>query len=109
MDDNCKTNPIDSPWQPMTEPLVLRALGKVLEELGEASKAVARALIQGIDEVDPKTGKPNREAIVDEVADVIVTTGFLVNVFGLDQDHIEQRIERKIEFLLPWYKGLDDA
>lgn len=59
-----------NPWIPMSKPIDIKHLGKLAEELGEASSAVARCLIQGIDESEPVTGKLNRQWLEDELADV---------------------------------------
>lgn len=50
-----------NPWHPISDPVDLKHLGKLSEELGECSAAVARCIIQGIDECEPVTGKINRQ------------------------------------------------
>ena len=60
-----------NPWHPMSDAVDLKHLGKLAEELSEAGAAVARCIIQGIDEKEPVTGKINREWLQDELADVI--------------------------------------
>jgi hypothetical protein len=42
-----------NPWIPIQNPLDLKHLGKLIEELNEAGSATARCIIQGIDEVEP--------------------------------------------------------
>jgi hypothetical protein len=51
-----------NPWHPMSKPIDLKHLGKLIEELSEANSAAARCLIQGIDQVEPITHKPNQTA-----------------------------------------------
>lgn len=91
-----------SPWNPETNPRRLKVLGKLSEELGELSSAVARCTIQGIDEVQPVTGKPNREWITEEIADVIACITLVRTDFNLDTDAISARIDKKIEYLRDW-------
>lgn len=57
-----------NPWQPISDPIDLAHLGKLGEELNEAGAAVNRCIIQGLDGVEPITGKVNRERIVDMLA-----------------------------------------
>jgi hypothetical protein len=63
----------DPPWIPMSDPVDIKHVGKALEELGEAVAALARALIQGMDGQDPKTGKLNRDSVAEELAGVAVS------------------------------------
>jgi hypothetical protein len=49
-----------SKWVPTTDPMTLRRMGKLTEELGELQSVAARVVIQGIDETDPSSGKVNR-------------------------------------------------
>lgn len=44
--------------------------GECDEECGELSAICARCIIQGLDGVDPKSGKKNRDALREEMADV---------------------------------------
>jgi NTP pyrophosphatase (non-canonical NTP hydrolase) len=95
--------PLVSPWIPTSNPRDLKILGKALEEAGEYTSAVARCLIQGIDESEPVTGKPNRQWLEEEIADVMATVSFLAG-FGLDVDFIEARAEKKREQLNQWFE-----
>jgi NTP pyrophosphatase (non-canonical NTP hydrolase) len=90
-----------SPWNPMTDPTDLKVMGKLLEELGELTSAVSRCVIQGIDEVEPETLKPNRRWLEDEIADVLATIGLATVRFGIIPDH--NRINRKKAHLQQWY------
>lgn len=67
------TEPINttiSPWRPEQDLIRLATLGKLAEELAEASQRVARCIIHGIDEIDPDTGRSNRAELERELADV---------------------------------------
>ena len=96
---------MSDPWHPVTDPVTLKHLGKLLEELGEATAAVSRCLIQGIDECDPITKKPNREWVEDELADVAAGIALNVNHFGLNKTRMTHRTNQKIMKLHVWHKG----
>jgi hypothetical protein len=97
-----------NPWQPMSRPIDLKHIGKLQEELGEASAACARCVIQGIDENEPVTGKPNRQWLEDELADVFANIDLVVAHFGLDADRILARVDRKKEHLRGWHAMLEE-
>lgn len=97
-----------NPWQPMTRPIDLAHLGKLAEELSEAGAATARCLIQGIEEREPVTLKPNREWLEDELADVIANIDLVAAHFGLDQWRMAERITRKKAHLRRWHAMLEE-
>lgn len=97
-----------NPWRPMSKPIDLKHLGKLAEELGEAQSAVARCIIQGIDEREPITHKRNREWLEDELADVLANIELVINHFGLDYDRMLSRVERKKAHLRGWHSMLDE-
>src|ERR1700722_6658988 len=86
-----------SPWVPTTDVKQLKLLGKLAEELGECSSAVARCIIQGIDESEPITGKLNRQWLTEEIADVEACINMLIELYDLDDEKINARSMRKIE------------
>lgn len=98
-----------NPWRPMSRPIDLKHLGKLAEELGEASAATARCIIQGIDEREPVTGKLNREWLEDELADVAANICLVGLHFGLDRDRVMARCQRKIDQLRAWHEMLADG
>lgn len=89
----------------MTDPVDLKHLGKFIEECTEAGSAAARCIIQGIDETEPTTGKNNRNWLTEEIADVLANAKLVIDHFGLDNDAIEERAERKKEYLRRWHAG----
>lgn len=89
-------------WTPTTDLLTLRRMGKLLEELGEASNVAARVIIQGIDEVDPGSGKVNRQRLLDELADVAAQIECTLSAFGLDRDYFGQRTAHKVGQMAEW-------
>jgi hypothetical protein len=98
-----------NPWVPMSDPLDVKHLGKLAEELNEAGAAVARCLIQGITESEPVTHKPNREWLEDELADVLANIELVTAHFGLDRVRMLERRERKMRHLRGWHTMLKPA
>jgi NTP pyrophosphatase (non-canonical NTP hydrolase) len=100
MSDNI--NPLLHPWYPERDVNSLRALGKTLEELGELTSAVARCLIQGVNEVEPISKKPNRLWLEQEIADVHTQLMILVEHFHLDAKAISVRTQKKYHQMQEW-------
>lgn len=96
-------DPKVNPWMPEANPLIQAVLGKLAEELGEAVAIVARCGIQGINECEPMTLKPNLDALQEELADVLAGIGIAADVLGLDPVAITQRVQRKKEHLRDWH------
>lgn len=97
------TNDLVSPWHPITDAILLKTLGKLLEELGELTAATARCVIQGVYEAEPITGKVNIEWLRDEVADVLANIDLVCEVLDITPDH--RRILRKKANLRKWHAG----
>lgn len=95
-----------NPWVPMSKPIDLKHLGKLAEELNEAGSAVARCIIQGIDECEPVTLKQNRKWLEDELADVTVNIDLVTGHFGLDREMMQTRAARKRTHLRAWHAML---
>lgn len=95
-----------NPWRPMSVPGDLKHMGKLNEELNEAGAASARCIIQGIDECEPVTGKPNRQWLEDEIADVLANIELVTAHFGLDEARMRERTERKKAHLRGWHSML---
>jgi hypothetical protein len=96
-------DPKMNPWHPMTNPVDLKTLGKFIEELGENVSAAARCLIQGIDEDEPVTRKPNRQWITEEIADVLANVELTIERFNLDRESIDTRKAKKRAQLKSWH------
>lgn len=92
-----------NPWHPITDTVDLKHLGKLGEEAGELGSAVSRCVIQGLDEAEPVTGKVNRQWLEDEIADVRAGSELAIERFGLDEDRIRARAERKKAHLRQWH------
>lgn len=95
-----------SPWQPETSQYKLAVLGKLAEEGTEVATAAIRCMIQGIDECEPVTGKPNREWLEDEIADIIAQTRLAADALGLDVSRIMERAKYKQGYTGTWQETL---
>lgn len=93
-----------NPWHPMSKPIDLKHLGKLAEECGELSAAIARCIIQGIDEKEPVTGKVNKEWLEDEIADVMANIFLVERHFGLNSERMMKRGAAKAKKLITWHK-----
>lgn len=96
-----------NPWHPQRDPVNLAVLGKAIEEMGEAISMLGRCIIQGIEEAEPVTGKPNRVALEDELADVAATASMVVERFKLHTDRMSVRVAAKTDHLERWHAMID--
>jgi len=94
-----------SPWQPEQNRLRLAVLGKLIEELNELSARAARCILQGIDEIDPDSGRSNRQEMRREVADVGSCLIVLEDIEGIGLD--AERCEAKLQGYRYWHKLID--
>lgn len=96
------------PWYVEVDAARLRRFGKTLEELGELQAVVARCIIQGIDEVDPSSGKLNHDRLEEEIADVYAQTTLMIKEFGLDARFIETRALDKMDQMHTWERLVEE-
>lgn len=97
------------PWLPTLDPVELAMGLKTIEEMGEGVSAVARCLMQGINESEPVTKKPNKEWLEDELADIQAAATFLINRYKLDGERMLERRLRKYAHLNQWHDKLRAA
>lgn len=103
----------------LTGPVVLPPLGPFADEtrrllsfgrlLGIAGAAVARCVIQGIDEREPVTGKLNRDWIRESLVIVSATIPTLVATLNFDATAMARRRARKLAHLKQWHGMLEEA
>lgn len=91
-----------SKWNVETNPLRLRRLGKLSEELGELQAVVSRCIIQGIDETDPSSLQVNRARLQEEIADVLAQCICTVKTLELNHELIIERSESKQAQMAEW-------
>lgn len=89
-------------WVPESNPMILRRVGKTGEECAELSKVCSRITIQGLDGIDPETGKTNRQALANEVADVMAQCEVTIRKLGLNRRAINLRAYEKEQQMIEW-------
>lgn len=97
-----KTLKRPSLWIPERNLRLLAAIGKLGEESAELNRIISRITIQGINGQDPETGKPNRSALAEEIADVHGLSRLVVDELGLDFASIKERATAKLEHKRLW-------
>ncbi len=95
-------------WLPENDLIRRQVLNKLTEETGELLQIVGRCLAQGVDKADPRTGKPNIEALADEIADVTAAVAWLDEVITLPPGR-DARTARKLHGFREWQQLLDAA
>ena len=95
-------------WYPTTNPHHLRRLGKSIEELGELIAVLARIQIQGIDSIDPASGKTNRQRMHEETGDVLAQFACNLEVFDMDTGAIDERTQMKVKWMEQWEAHFTD-
>lgn len=93
-------------WKPEPDVLIHQALGKACEEASELANILARCLIQGLDQCEPVSGKPNRKALSDEIADLDAAVQWLRELTGDDYD--DERADRKLNGFRRWQRMLQE-
>ncbi len=91
-------------WHPISDPVDLKHLGKLGEELCEAGASVCRAIIQGMDGINPHGGQINREWLEDELADVMANVQLVIGRFNLNVVRMNDRGMMKMDRLEEWHK-----
>jgi NTP pyrophosphatase (non-canonical NTP hydrolase) len=102
---------IASPWVPTTNRMLLRRMGKTGEELGELMSVVCRIVIQGetLEEIDPGSGKTNRQRLIEETADVMAQLEANIERLDLPMVEIAARRHRKKSYMDEWEKQFEVA
>lgn len=97
------TSPKMNPWKPDANPHQHRRLGKTGEEVNELGTVLFRISIQGIDEVDPSSGKTNRQRLYEEMADVQAQINKNLEFFGLHGNiAFNERVRQKMLQMDDW-------
>lgn len=90
-------------------PEMAAVLGKLGEEAAELCNIIMRIWIQGIDERNPETGKPNRVALWEEIADVEALIEMSKRApLMLPRDYIAIRREKKTAMRMEWLRMIRD-
>lgn len=98
-----------SNWPGERDPTVLRVLGKLGEECGELNTLIGRCVAQGLSDKaparsqDPKyNGEANTLLLAMEIGDVIGWCRDAITRFGLDEQLIRERANRKQQKAAAW-------
>lgn len=75
-------------------------------ELGNAIAAASRCFIQGIQECEPVTKKPNRDWLQEACGQLLLTFGLVEGAFQLDRERIRERTKFKRQHLQAWHAML---
>lgn len=90
------------PWKPDDNPHQARRIGKTLEEVNELGAVLARISIQGLDAIDPASGKTNRVRLEEELGDLEAQTILTIQALGLDYSRIAARSIEKQKQMAEW-------
>lgn len=95
-------------WKPEPDVVIHQALGKACEEATELAGILARCLIQGLDQSEPATGKPNRQALFEEIADLDAAVQWLRELLDDGYDQYDgARADRKLAGFHRWQRLLE--
>lgn len=89
-----------SPWMGEPDPVKKQVLAKMAEELSECAARVARCQAAGINDIDPDTGRTNKEELEREMADVVAT--FKLSDIEIDTNINIERITTKLNGFNRW-------
>lgn len=99
-----------NPWKPDDNPKQARRIGKTAEEVNELGAVLARISIQGLNAVDPSSGKTNRQRMLDEMADVLAQIDCnMESMFTFqDEQYVYNRANEKRRQMAEWEKHFKD-
>lgn len=92
-------------WEPDPDPHQARRVGKSLEEVSELGGVLARISIQGLNGIDPASGKTNRLRYLEESADVIAQLDCNHTFFKITTEEAQfvmKRAARKVNEMQQW-------
>lgn len=85
----------------------LSSRSAVFQDLG---KAIARVIIQGIDELEPRTGESNRLILERHVGQALRTVIRLTTGnYGIDRAFVSERSAKKRAYLAIWHANMQAA
>lgn len=73
-------------WYLEEDPVIRRRVGKTGEECSELLKVCCRITLQGINGINPSSGKSNREELLEEMADVSVQINHTMKALDVTYD-----------------------
>jgi NTP pyrophosphatase (non-canonical NTP hydrolase) len=90
------------PWVSALTPHQARRVGKTIEELGELLAVLGRLTIHNLDDIDPGTGKTNRQRMHEETADVLAQLLCNDPAFAMDTAFMDERMTEKVNLMRQW-------
>jgi NTP pyrophosphatase (non-canonical NTP hydrolase) len=99
-------------WEPDDNPHQTRRTNKSIEELAELIIVLARINLQGMNGVDPASGKTNRQRLHEETGDVHAQTSCNALAFDMDVEGLGVRVREKVRMMGEWeahFKASDDS
>ncbi|MEZ0261071.1 MAG: hypothetical protein ACAH80_08675 [Alphaproteobacteria bacterium] len=97
-----------SPWMPEKNPITIATVGKLGEEAAELAQRCFRTLIQGLDEIDPDSGRTNRGELEREIADVLACIHVAYTNAMVDLDNNIERHDAKVTGFHRWHQMIRD-
>ena len=82
-------------------------LVKLVEELGELTQVAAKKLAYMKTDAHPD-GTSLKARMEEEMADVIAACAFVTNQFGLDENIMGARVEKKLKLFAEWHARTDN-
>lgn len=73
------------------------------------SKGYHEGYLQGVEELDPETGKLNSHALTEEIADVFAMAELTIQRFDLLRSLINIRQKRKMDMKRVWHRMLEES
>jgi len=78
-------------------------LTKLMEECGELTAIAAKKVAFMHTDVHPDGAGSMKQRLEEEVADVIAAIGLVCQTFGLNEEHIMTRTEKKLALFKKWH------
>lgn len=82
-------------WRMEPHEVNVLLLSKVAEEANELAARCNRAIAQGLNGIDPDSGRTNYAELQDEVADVKGLSALLVYLLAMDAAYVQERADAK--------------
>lgn len=93
-------------WKPEPDLIIHQGLGKACEEASELASILARCMIQGLNGSEPVTGKSNRQALFEEIADVEAAILWIREL--VNEQYDASRTDRKLNGFRRWQRMLEE-
>lgn len=99
-------------WVPDIDEHQARRIGKTGEETNELGAVLFRIQIQGLNAVDPGSGKTNRQRLLEEMADVTAQIEITCDFLWISQNQgsdFDNRVQEKKRQMAEWEAHFNEA